>query len=53
MNEEPNQKNWYKRTFVRVLLLLLLPLIVGGLYIISTRIILQIPTAASIDAETQ
>ncbi len=42
------QKKCHERTLIRVLALLLLPLIVGGLYFISTNIILNRPTPAPI-----
>lgn len=38
------QKRWHQRTSIRILALLLLPLIAGGLYFISTGIILNRPT---------
>lgn len=46
---EPERKTWHQKTFVRVLALLLLPLIVGGLYLISTRIIMTRPVAAPVE----
>jgi hypothetical protein len=45
---EPERKKWHQKIFVRVLALLLLPLIVAGLYIISTQIILTRPTSPTV-----
>jgi len=49
---EPDPQNGHQKTFVRVLALLLLPLIVGGLYMISTRLTLRKPTAVPVTPET-
>ena len=46
------QKKWHEKTFIRVLVLLLVPLIVGGLYFISTSIILNRPKPAPMSPET-
>ncbi|MBW4647964.1 MAG: hypothetical protein KME06_04580 [Kastovskya adunca ATA6-11-RM4] len=42
-HESDEQRNWHQKPVVRVVLLLLLPLIVGGLYLISTYITLTKP----------
>lgn len=49
---EPDRKNWYQKTWVRVLLLLLLPLVAGGLYLISTRLTVSKPKAVPVAPET-
>ena len=41
---EPERKTWHQKIFFRVIALSLLPLIVGGLYLISTRIMMTRPT---------
>jgi len=42
-DQELNRKNWHQRTWVRITILLLLPLISVGLYVISVRIALRRP----------
>lgn len=44
--QEPEERKWHQNPIVRILLLLMLPLIVGGLYFITTRIALKRPTSA-------
>jgi hypothetical protein len=39
-----DQHSWHQKPIVRVILLLLLPLIIGGLYLISTQFVLTRPT---------
>jgi hypothetical protein len=43
MNE--SEANWHQKTWVRVVVLLLLPLIVGGLYLVTTHISLNKPAS--------
>ncbi len=38
---EPNRQSWHQRTWVRILILILIPLIAGSLYLIAARITLQ------------
>ncbi|MEW6495786.1 MAG: hypothetical protein AB1589_25195 [Cyanobacteriota bacterium] len=49
---ELEQKNWHQKTWVRVLVLLLIPLIIGGLYWISTWLTVAKPRAVPITPET-
>lgn len=49
---ESEQGKGYQKLLMRVLLLLLLPLIVGGLYLISTRIALRRPATSPVAPET-
>lgn len=49
---ESEQGKGYQKLLMRILLLLLLPLIVGGLYLISTRIALRRPATSPVAPET-
>lgn len=49
---ESEQDRWHQKPFVKVLLMLLLPLIIGGLYLISTRFALRRHVNAPITPET-
>lgn len=49
---EPEPGKWHQEPFMRIFLLFLLPLIIGGLYLISTRIALKRPAIDPVVPET-
>jgi hypothetical protein len=40
-----SKTNWHQKIWVRVVVLLLLPLVAGGLYLVTTRISLNKPAS--------